>query len=143
MKYLKQYKIFESNISKQDITEMCYDLTDRGFQINFRNVAVTSDIEYSVKETCITIDKVVGTFILDDEIVDIILRIADYAGDRFDDVGVLLDWPSRQWIRYFKEIPKKYNHLLYSPGQKIKLLSQLSSGDRVTAVNIYIKTHFN
>ena len=133
MKHLKLYKLFES-ISKQDIIEMCYDLTDIGFEITFRKMTIAG----SNDETCITIEKTNGSsFTLDNEIIDIILRIVDYVGDRFDDIGILSDWPIRQWTRYFKEIPKKYN-----PGQKIKLLSELSSTEeKVTVINLYINPY--
>ena len=94
MKHLKSYQIFESisvDTLREELTEICYELTDGGFRIkisdsnNLPNLNLPSD------------DKVlfIGLENRDyhgfsfDEVKDVVLRVIDYLGDRYKGCSVL------------------------------------------------------
>ena len=105
MKYLKKYKIFESvdTTTTEDITEICYELTDGRFRIK-----IYGDNEFtgwgvipgSVMNVPALVDGDKILFIglsnyMDydgfsfDEVREVILRLVDYLGDRYKVCSVL------------------------------------------------------
>jgi len=117
MKHLKSYQIFESLSTedvREDLTEICYELTDGRFEIKIYD---DSDfpgwghipgsgmnlphVERNDKILCIYLSKGVNprgylTHDLDyykgfsfDEVREVILRVVDYLGDRYKGCSVL------------------------------------------------------
>lgn len=110
MKHIKSYQMFESLSTedvREDITEICYELTDGRFGIKIYD---DSDfpgwghipgsgmnlphVERDDKILCIYLSK--GVNDLDyykgfsfDEVRDVVLRVVDYLGDRYKGCSVL------------------------------------------------------
>ena len=110
MRYLKKYKLFESNDInvREDLTEICYELTDGRFDIKtyddpefpgWGNIPGSGTnlphIERGDKILCIYLSeyKGLGLNYYDgfsfDEVREVILRIVDYLGDRYKGCSVL------------------------------------------------------
>ena len=105
MRYLKKYKLFESNDIdvREDITEICYELTDGRFDIKIydnnefpRWGHIPSSgmnlpfLELGDNILCINLSdyRDYDGFSFD-EIREVILRIIDYLGDRYKGCSVL------------------------------------------------------
>ena len=105
MRHLKTYKIFESNDInvREDLTEICYELTDGRFDIKiydgsefpgWGNIPGSGmnqpHIERGDKILCINLSdyRDYDGFSFD-EVREVILRVADYLGDRYKGCSVL------------------------------------------------------
>ena len=111
MRYLKKYKIFESNDInvREDLTEICYELTDGRFDIK-----IYDDPEFpgwgNIPGSGMNVphvepdNKILFIYLSDyrdyqnfrhlqgfsfDEVREVILRIVDYLGDRYKGCSVL------------------------------------------------------
>ena len=101
MKHIKTYKLFES--IRQDITEICYELTDGRF-----GVKIYDDSELPVTNTGIYRlhvlrvledgDNIICIYLSDqrdydgfsfDEVKEVVLRLIDYLGNRYKGCSVL------------------------------------------------------
>ena len=108
MRYLKTYKIFESLSTediREDLTEICYELTDGRFGIKiyddsdfpgWGHIPGTGMNAPRVERD----DKILCIYLSDrsplsqngfsfDEVRDVILRVLDYLGDRYKGCSVL------------------------------------------------------
>lgn len=108
MRYLKTYKIFESLSTedvREDLTEICYELTDDRFGIKiyddsdfpgWGHIPGTGMNAPRVERD----DKILCIYLSDrsplsqngfsfDEVRDVILRVVDYLGDRYKGCSVL------------------------------------------------------
>jgi len=107
MKHLKTYKIFESNDInvREDLTEICYELTDGRFDIKISNYYTVTPaawgniqgsgmnqphIERDDEILCINLSdyRDYDGFSFD-EVREVILRVVDYLGDRYKGCSVL------------------------------------------------------
>jgi hypothetical protein len=105
MRHLKTYKIFESNDInvREDLTEICYELTDGRFYIKIYDDSEFSGwgnipgsgmnqphIERGDKILCINLSdyRDYDGFSFD-EVREVILRVVDYLGDRYKGCSVL------------------------------------------------------
>lgn len=105
MRHLKTYKIFESNDInvREDLTEICYELTDGRFDIKIYDDSEFSGwgnipgsgmnqphIERGDKILCINLSdyRDYDGFSFD-EVREVILRVVDYLGDRYKGCSVL------------------------------------------------------
>ena len=105
MRYLKKYKIFESvDTLREDLTEICYDLTDDGrFDIKiYDNNELTYLTLPSGEKPYLVGDKILFIGLSNyinkglkhdgfsfDEVREVILRLIDYLGDRYKGCSVL------------------------------------------------------
>lgn len=123
MKHLKSYNESSYNISRQDILEICYDLTDdKGFSVTIEDCVISPPPDnINIKATVISIEKIGSIehiteyphgsnagpsipFIIDDEILNVLIRIADYAGDELFDISALLSGDEYKWKMYYKNL---------------------------------------
>lgn len=82
MKYLSKYKLFENfEETKKELEEICYDLTDYGFEILIRpdNFVTTFSKNHSILE--IRKNREIKYFKFG-EIEDAVYRIEDFLGER-------------------------------------------------------------
>jgi hypothetical protein len=110
MRYLKSYQIFESSTEdvREDLTEICYELTDGRFGIKIYD---DSDfpgwghipgsgmniphVERDDKILCIYLSNDINLVsayhkgFSFDEVRDVVLRVVDYLGDRYKGCSVL------------------------------------------------------
>lgn len=106
MKYLKSYQIFESLSTedvREDLTEICYELTDGRFGIK-----IYDDSDFPgwghIPGSGMNLphverdDKILCIYLSDyrdydgfsfDEVRDVVLRVVDYLGDRYKGCSVL------------------------------------------------------
>jgi hypothetical protein len=129
MRYLKTYKIFESLSTedvREDLTEICYELTDDRFGIKIYD---DSDfpgwghipgtgmnvprVERDDKILCIYLSNQDSRGFSLSEVRDVILRVIDYLGDRYKGCSVLsLGEHERSSINK-SEIAKSYLNMDY------------------------------
>jgi hypothetical protein len=102
MRYLKTFESLSVDTSREDLTEICYELTDDRFGIKIYD---DSDfpgwghipgsgmnvprVERDDKILCIYLSDVSYTGFSFDEVRDVILRVVDYLGDRYKGCSVL------------------------------------------------------
>ena len=99
MRYLKTYKIFESLSTedvREDLTEICYELTDDRFGIKiyddsdfpgWGHIPGTGMIVFFYNADALKNNHYHGFSF--DEVRDVVLRVVDYLGDRYKECSVL------------------------------------------------------
>ena len=98
MKYIKTYNEsvnFQQDISEQDITEICYDITDDGtMRLDFNDGNWYNIIH--LKST----HRYKG-FLYTEEVEEVVLRLCDYLGNKFCNIS-FRDIEGT-WIKYDKQ----------------------------------------
>ena len=129
MRYLKTYKIFESLSTedvREDLTEICYELTDGRFGIKIYD---DSDfpgwghipgtgmnaprVERDDKILCIYLSNVDSRGFSLSEVREVILRVIDYLGDRYKGCSVLSVGENERSSIDKSEIAKSYLNMDY------------------------------
>ena len=103
MKYLKLYKIFE-NISKQDIREICYELTDDqkfDIQINDNFIIIQRSNRFK-------------NFELKD-IEDVIFRLIDYLGTEYKCIHLAMSDNDCDTSTWHGPIDDNFMDIFYDP----------------------------
>lgn len=129
MRYILDYKLFEDKnvIIDQTIKEICYDITDYGYNVDFfdryafnsnTEIELSCEIKKTIKETNyrewfpeIPVFTYVTIFKFDD-IKETILRIIDYLGDRFIYIELIQQYPLgsiKNFNKKFYEINEIFN----------------------------------
>jgi len=94
MKHLKSYQIFESisvDTLREELTEICYELTDGGFRIKISdsNDLPNLNLPSDDKVLFIGLENRDYQGFSFDEVKDVVLRVIDYLGDRYKECSVL------------------------------------------------------
>ena len=94
MKHLKSYQIFESisvDNLREELTEICYELTDGGFRIKISdsNDLPNLNLPSDDKVLFIGLENRDYQGFSFDEVKDVVLRVIDYLGDRYKGCSVL------------------------------------------------------
>lgn len=123
--FMPQYEShINESYNRQDLIEILYDLTDdKGFVVDFKG-------DYDI----IVITKSDNdSFILNNEVMDAILRVVEYLGDDFERISVKSD---DRWQRYYPDSsPKVTNNQLNIHS---KHLSDLPRSKRINIINILL-----
>ena len=86
MKYLKIFENFSEDEIKSTLKDLCLDLTDEGFKIKFyikpNTASALSNYMYICKENF-------GKYFTFSEVIDVVLNIKDYLGDKWVSCGVV------------------------------------------------------
>ena len=129
MRYLKTYKIFESLSTedvREDLTEICYELTDGRFGIKIYD---DSDfpgwghipgtgmnaprVERDDKILCIYLSNGDSRGFSLSEVREVVLRVIDYLGDRYKECSVLSVGENERSSIDKSEIAKSYLNMDY------------------------------
>lgn len=120
----------KSNISRQDILEICYDITDdKGFIVNMFNSTPVDD-----EETSILITNKNEKFQLND-VIDVIQRLQDYLGNSLRDIFVMITKPNDHWIRYYFDEDKEDYPYIQKP---LSELNSLPKNTHLSRICIYL-----
>lgn len=147
MKHLNTYKLFELLSHpdiwfKQDIREICYDLTDdKGFSVRISDTVTSDSKSVWIKsiEVLIGLEKhPFGYFKIDDVLLNVLLRILDYAGSDLYNISILR---GDKWKMYYTDMEdvqpwrfKHKNYEIYNMSDLPKLI-----GDTCESISILIK----
>ena len=106
MKHLKPYNESKNyyNVSKQDIIDICYDITDyAGFDVDFRRSKNRHFILITKPSSRLN----AHVFLLKD-VVEVLLRLIDYLGDAIGDIVVRGTTDYRWEYFYARRWTEKY-----------------------------------
>ena len=108
MKHLKKFNESSTSISKQDILDICLDLTDIGFLVEISSATIRPKNKGHVEATSISINKT-NSFQIDSDIIDALLRISDYVGDRLYNICLRIGYCNYttscqpHWRMYYRD----------------------------------------
>ena len=91
MRYLKTFESLSVDTSREDLTEICYELTDGGFRIKISdsNDLPNLNLPSVYKVLFIGLENRDYQGFSFDEVKDVVLRVLDYLGDRYKECSVL------------------------------------------------------
>ena len=91
MRYLKTFESLSVDTSREDLTEICYELTDGGFRIKISdsNDLPNLNLPSDDKVLFIGLENRDYQGFSFDEVKDVVLRVLDYLGDRYKECSVL------------------------------------------------------
>jgi hypothetical protein len=101
MRYIKKYQIFESLSTediREDLTEICYELTDGRFAIKIYDNNELTYIKVKGENPFLVDDKILFIGLSNymdfdgfsfDEVKEVVLRVIDYLGSRYKGCSVL------------------------------------------------------
>lgn len=99
MKYLKIFENFSEDEIKSTLKDLCLDLTDEGFKILFskpKSVNISFFSKITSKDTGLNWFSTVslykrnfGDYFTFSEVIDVVLNIKDYLGDKWVSCGVV------------------------------------------------------
>ena len=89
--YLKTFESLSVDTSREDLTEICYELTDGGFRIKISdsNDLPNLNLPSDDKVLFIGLENRDYQGFSFDEVKDVVLRVLDYLGDRYKECSVL------------------------------------------------------
>ena len=128
MKYLLESAEYEKD---QTLKEICYDLTDEGFEVEFSNFKIWG-LNLIMKQIEITKpeNSLIVKYFLYSEIEDTFLRIVDYLGDDF--IAIHIYFQSERIDRSFIYYAEKED----IPKLKSKIKSHTSKGYSISKIII-------
>ena len=91
MRYLKTFESLSVDTSREELIEICYELTDGGFRIKISdsNDLPNLNLPSDDKVLFIGLENRDYQGFSFDEVKDVVLRVLDYLGDRYKECSVL------------------------------------------------------
>ena len=91
MRYLKTFESLSVDTLKEELIEICYELTDGGFRIKISdsNDLPNLNLPSVYKVLFIGLENRDYQGFSFDEVKDVVLRVLDYLGDRYKECSVL------------------------------------------------------
>ena len=91
MRYLKTFESLSVDTSREELIEICYELTDGGFRIKISdsNDLPNLNLPSVYKVLFIGLENRDYQGFSFDEVKDVVLRVLDYLGDRYKECSVL------------------------------------------------------
>ena len=91
MRYLKTFESLSVDTLREDLIEICYELTDGGFRIKISdsNDLPNLNLPSVYKVLFIGLENRDYQGFSFDEVKDVVLRVLDYLGDRYKECSVL------------------------------------------------------